>query len=189
MKIIIGISGASGVILGVELLKGLKSIEHCETHLVISNHAIQNLKIETAYTLKQVSALASAFYSENQMTASIASGTFKTDGMVVIPCSMKTLAAISNGYSSNLLQRAADVCLKEGRKLVLVPREAPLSKIHLRNMTTAVDSGCVIIPPVMTFYHHPQTIKNMIDYLISKIFQQFDLVYPEFKGWESPNNL
>ena len=137
MKLIIGISGASGVLLGVELIKALHSVAHCETHLVISKNALQVLKLETTYSLDQVTALASVFYYEDQLTARIASGSYKTDGMVVIPCSMKTLAAIANGYSSNLLQRAADVCLKEGRKVVLVPVEAPLSRIHLRNLASA----------------------------------------------------
>jgi 4-hydroxy-3-polyprenylbenzoate decarboxylase len=189
MRLIIGISGASGVLLGVELLKALQAVEHCETHLVISKNALQVLKLETNYSLKQVAALASEFYSEDQLTAEIASGSYKTDGMVIIPCSMKTLAAIANGYSGNLLQRAADVCLKEGRKLVLVPREAPLSRIHLRNLAAAADLGCVIVPPMLTFYQHPQSIQDMIDYLTGKIFMQFNLDYPGFKRWEPPDSL
>ena len=187
MRLIVGISGASGAVLGVELLKALHPVPGCETHLVISKNALRVLATETEYSPEQVYALANASYGEDELTAAIASGSFQTDGMVIIPCSMKTLAAITSGYSSNLLQRAADVCLKEGRKLVLVPREAPLSRIHLRNLTAAADLGCVIIPPVLTFYHHPQTIHDLIDYLIGKIFLQFNLDYPGFRGWESPD--
>jgi 4-hydroxy-3-polyprenylbenzoate decarboxylase len=187
MRLIVGISGASGVELGVELLKALHSVPGCETHLIISKNALRILETETAYSPEQVSALANASYAEDELTAVIASGSFQTDGMIIIPCSMKTLAAITGGYSSNLLQRAADVCLKEGRKMVLVPREAPLSRIHLRNLAAAAELGIVIIPPVLTFYHHPRTIQDMIDYLIGKIFLQFDLNYPGFRGWESPD--
>jgi 4-hydroxy-3-polyprenylbenzoate decarboxylase len=187
MRLIVGISGASGALLGVELLKALRFVKDCETHLVISKNALQVLEMETSTSPVEVYALASAHYAEDQLTAVIASGSYQTDGMVIIPCSMKTLAAITSGYSSNLLQRAADVCLKEGRKLVLVPREAPLSRIHLRNLAAAADLGCVIIPPVLTFYHHPQSIQDMIDYLIGKIFLQFQLDYPGFKQWESPD--
>ena len=189
MRLIIGISGASGVQLGVELLKALHAVADCETHLVISKNALQVLQLETNYSLEQVAALAHVSYSEDQLTARIASGSYKTDGMVVIPCSMKTLAAIVHGYSGNLIQRAADVCLKEGRKLVLVPREAPLSRVHLRNLSAAADLGCVIMPPMLTFYQHPQSIQDMIDYLTGKIFLQFNLDYPRFKGWESPESI
>ena len=189
MRLIIGISGASGVRLGVELLKALHAVADCETHLVISKNALQVLQLETNYSLEQVAALASVSYSEDQLTAPIASGSYKTDGMVVIPCSMKTLAAIVHGYSGNLIQRAADVCLKEGRKLVLVPREAPLSRVHLRNLSAAADLGCVIMPPMLTFYQHPKSIQDMIDYLTGKIFLQFNLDYPRFKGWESPESI
>lgn len=189
MKIIVGISGASGVLLGVELLKAFKAIENCETHLVISNNALTVLKTETTYTFADVIALASVSYTEDQLTAAIASGSYKTEGMVVIPCSMKTLSAIANGYSNNLLHRAADVCLKEGRKLVLVPREDPFSRIHLRNLAVAADMGCVIMPPMLTFYNHPQSIQDMIDYLIGKIFMQFNLDFPRFKEWKSPETL
>jgi len=121
------------------------------------------------------------------MSAAIASGSFKTEGMVVIPCSMRTLAAIASGNDGNLIQRAADVCLKEGRKVVLVPREIPLNRIHLRNLNTASEAGCVILPPMLTFYHHPQSIADMIDYLIGKIFLQFNLNYAKFAEWKTPS--
>jgi 4-hydroxy-3-polyprenylbenzoate decarboxylase len=185
MRLIVGISGASGAILGVELLKALQKAPDCETHLVISEHAAQTLMLETPYSPEEVQGLAKVYYSDNDLSAAIASGSYKTNGMVVAPCSMKTLAAIATGNANTLLQRAADVCLKEGRKVVLVPRETPLNLIHLRNLVAAAEAGCVILPPMLTFYHHPRSIQDLIDHLIGKIFLQFDLDYPGFKGWGS----
>lgn len=185
-KIIIGISGASGAILGVELLKAFRTYTSCETHLVISPDAVHTLHLETTFTLEQVTALANHFYSPNDLSAPLASGSCQTDGMVVIPCSMKTLAAISSGFTQNLLHRAADVCLKEGRKVVLVPRETPLNRIHLKNLNAAAEAGCIILPPMLTFYHHPQTIQDLIDPLIGKIFQQFGFDYPNYPSWVPP---
>ncbi|MEI8130981.1 MAG: UbiX family flavin prenyltransferase [Leptolinea sp.] len=186
MKLIVGITGASGAVLGIELLRALQTVSVCETHLVISKHAYETLHLETAYSVADVIALANVSYADDKMSAAIASGSFKTDGMIVIPCSMRTLAAIASGNDGNLIQRAADVCLKEGRKVVLVPREIPLNRIHLRNLNTASEVGCVILPPMLTFYHHPQSIEDMIDYLIGKIFLQFNLEYAKFKEWKSP---
>jgi 4-hydroxy-3-polyprenylbenzoate decarboxylase len=186
MRLIIGITGASGAILGVELLKALQSVSQCETHLVVSKHAIETIGLETSYSLDDVYKLATVSYAEDKISASIASGSFRTDGMVVIPCSMKTLAAIASGNDGNLIQRAADVCLKEGRKVVLVPRETPFNRIHLHNLATASEAGCVILPPMLTFYHHPQSIADMIDHLIGKIFQQFNLDYIKFTEWKTP---
>jgi flavin prenyltransferase len=186
MKLIIGVSGASGVILGVELLKALQTVPHCETHLVISRDAAQTLSLETPFKPQEVEAMANFAYPADDLSALIASGSFKTDGMVVVPCSMKTLAAVANGYTENLLQRAADVCLKEGRKVVLVPREAPLNRVHLKNLLAASEAGCVILPPMLTFYHQPLSIQEMIDHLIGKIFQQFDLDFPDFRAWKPP---
>lgn len=184
MRLIVGISGASGVILGVELLKVLRQMGGVETHLVITPHGAQTLRLETPYTLAQVQALADRVYSAADIAAPVASGSFRTDGMVVAPCSMNTLAAIANGLSSNLLQRAADVCLKEGRKVVLVPRETPLSRIHLRNMMLAAEAGCVILPPMLSFYHQPHSIQDLIDHLNAKILMQFGLLMPGFRGWK-----
>jgi 4-hydroxy-3-polyprenylbenzoate decarboxylase len=186
MRLIIGITGASGAILGIETLRALQTITQLETHLIISNHAIETINLETSYSLDEVVKLATVSYPEDKISASIASGSFRTDGMVVIPCSMNTLAAIANGYDGNLIQRAADVCLKEGRKVVLVPREMPLNRIHLRNLNNAAEAGCVILPPMLTFYHHPQSISEIIDYLIGKIFMQFNLAYPKLEEWKTP---
>jgi flavin prenyltransferase len=186
MRLIIGITGASGAILGIEFLRALQTIAHFETHLVISKHAMETIRLETTFTLAEVNNLATVSYAEDKISASIASGSFKTDGMVIIPCSMNTLAAIASGIDGNLIQRSADVCLKEGRKVVLVPREMPFNRIHLRNLKTAAEVGCVIIPPMMTFYHQPETISDMIDYLIGKIFLQFNLEFPKLKEWKTP---
>jgi flavin prenyltransferase len=186
MRLIIGITGASGAILGIEVLKALQTVADCETHLVISKHAMETIRLETSYSMVDVMKLATFTYPEDKISAAIASGSFKTDGMVIIPCSMKSLAEIASGNGGNLIQRAADVCLKEGRKVVLVPREMPLNRIHLRNLNAAAEAGCVILPPMMTFYHHPKSITEMIDYLIGKIFIQFNLEYPKFKEWETP---
>ncbi len=183
MRLIVGISGASGAILGVELLKALKKTPGVETHLVVSRHAEQTLALETSYTLADVAGLASAVYACDDVAAAIASGSFRTAGMAVVPCSMRTLAAIANGLSDNLLHRAADVCLKEGRKVVLVPREMPLSRVHLRNLLAASEAGCAIVPPMLTFYHKPETVRDMIDAVIAKVFAQFELEYDGFKGW------
>jgi 4-hydroxy-3-polyprenylbenzoate decarboxylase len=183
MRIIIGISGASGAILGVELLKALQREPGVETHLVISRHAVQTLALETRFSLEEVKALASVVYACDDVAAAIASGSFRTAGMAVVPCSMRTLAAIANGLSDNLLHRAADVCLKEGRKVVLVPREMPLSRVQLRNLLAASEAGCAIVPPMLTFYHKPETIQDMIDAVIAKVFAQFEMEYAGFKGW------
>jgi flavin prenyltransferase len=183
MRLIVGISGASGAILGVELLKALRRVPDVETHLVVSRHAEQTLALETSYSLDEVKALADAVYAPDDIAAVIASGSFRTAGMAVVPCSMRTLGAIANGLSDNLLHRAADVCLKEGRKVVLVPREMPLGRVHLRNLLAASDAGCVIVPPMLTFYHKPETIQDMVDAMIAKVFGQFGLEYEGFEGW------
>ena len=146
MRLIVGISGASGVILGYEMLKALKLLPDCEVHLVVTEGAVKNFECET-----DVCALADVVHSNKNMAASISSGSFKTDGMIVIPCSMKTVAGIAAGYADNLLLRSADVCLKEGRKVVIVPREMPLSRLHLRNIKEASDYGCVVVPPMISF--------------------------------------
>lgn len=182
-KIIIGISGASGAVLGVEMLKALKDMEDVESHLVISDSALETIDLETDYTQEEVLALADRVYDFYDMAADISSGSFKTEGMVIIPCSMKTLAGVACGYSENLLLRAADVTLKEGRKLVVVPREAPLGRIHLKNMLELKENGAVIIPPVMTFYNRLDSVEEMIDYLIGKILDQFGIEYAGLKRW------
>ena len=175
MRLIVGISGASGVVIAVELLRKLKVIEAVETHLIITEGAALTFKHETNFDLYDIKKLADVVYDVNEMDASIASGSFLTDGMVIVPCSMKTVAGIASGYAENLLLRAADVCIKENRKLVLVPREIPFSRIHLRNMKELADNNVVILPPMLTFYNVPSTIQQQIDHIIGKILMQFNL--------------
>lgn len=182
-RIIIGISGASGALLGVEMLKAIKRLPSVESHLIISDNSVLTLEQETHMKADDVKALADRVYDLYDMAADISSGSFKTDGMIIIPCSMKTLAGVANGFSDNLLLRAADVVLKEGRKLVVVPREAPFSRIHLRNMMTLSECGAVIIPPVMTFYSGQETAEEMAAYLTGKILDQFGIDYDGYKRW------
>ncbi len=181
-KLIVGISGATGAIYGIKLLEVLKHLG-IETHVVITDPAKRTILYETDYSLDQVKSLASYYYDINNIGAAIASGTFKVDGMVVIPCSVKTLSAIVNSYNVNLLIRAADVTLKEKRKLILVVREAPLHKGHLELMMKACDLGAIILPPMMAFYFRPKTLEDMIDHLIAKVLGLLGIEYSKFRGW------
>jgi len=188
-KIIVAMTGASGTMLGVRLLKALHETGEVETHLVISRGALAVLEDEDAAddgekALRQVEALADFVYAEDNLAASISSGSFRTEGMIILPCSMKTLSGIANAYDENLIIRAADVCLKEGRRLVVCPRETPLSAAHLRNMLTLKQDGAIIMPPVFTYYSHPKTLEEMENHFIGKVMQQFDLSYPAFHPWE-----
>lgn len=180
MRIIVGVTGASGAILAKRFLEELKKLD-AEIHLVVSENA--KLVIDEELKGKGLDKLANFTYDHKDFRAKIASGSFKTDGMVVIPCSMKTLAAIANGYSSDLICRAADVCLKEERKLILVPRESPLNLIHLRNMVTAKEAGAVIIPPVLSFYNNPNSVDDTIDYVVGKVFDSLGLDNKLYKRW------
>ena len=152
MRLIVAVTGASGVEMSIRLLAALREIPDMEIFLIVSRGAATTWKYETDRPLSDLKAMADHVFEENDMAAIIASGSFVTNGMIIMPCSMKTLAGIVSGYADNLIQRAADVCIKEGRKVVLVPREMPLSRIHLRNMSEAADLGCVIVPPMLTFY-------------------------------------
>jgi len=181
-RIIIGMSGASGVIYGVRLLELLRDTEY-ETHLIISEAGKLNIGIETDYKVENVLAMADVTYEHNNIAAAVASGSFLTAGMVVAPCTIKTLSGIANSYTENLLVRAADVCLKEKRKLVLVVRETPLHKGHLRLMAQAADMGAHILPPVPSFYHHPKTIQDIIDQTIGKIFDYMGIEHNLFQRW------
>jgi 4-hydroxy-3-polyprenylbenzoate decarboxylase len=181
-KIIVGISGASGSILGIRLLQELKG--KAETHLIITETAQKILEHETGFALSQVEKLATKSYKNSDFFASIASGSFKTDGMVIIPCSMKTLAGIASGFSDNLLLRCADVCLKERRKLVLVTRETPLSYIHIKNMKTASKAGAVILPPVLSFYSKPKTTDDMVNHIVGKALDMLDFENTLYKRWK-----
>ena len=181
-RIIVGISGASGVIYGVRCLQLLKRTDY-ETHLIISEAGKLNIQIETCYTADEVTAMADFVHDHNNMAASISSGSFITSGMVVVPCTIKSLSGIANSYSDNLLVRAADVVLKEKRKLCLVVRETPLHKGHLRLLSLAADMGAHILPPVPSFYHHPKTIEDIIDQTIGKIFDYFGIEHALFQRW------
>lgn len=182
MKIIVGISGATGIIYGVRLLEALCKLS-VETHLVMSHWAKETLALETDYSFEQVKQYADNFYENTNMGAAIASGSFKTNGMVVVPCSMKSLAAMAVGYSDSLLHRAADVIIKEKRKLVLVPRETPLSPIHLENMLKLANTGAVIMPPMPAFYHKPASIADIVDQHVGRILDQFGLENQLVKRW------
>ncbi|KEY60076.1 UbiX family flavin prenyltransferase [Serratia sp. DD3] len=188
-KLIVGISGASGVIYGVRLLQVLRSVEGVETHLVMSQAARQTLALETSLNLRDVQALADVVYDSRDIAASISSGSFKTMGMVILPCSIKTLSGIVNSYTDGLLTRAADVVLKERRPLVLCVRETPLHLGHLRLMTQAAELGAVIMPPVPAFYHRPQTLDDIIDQTVNRVIDQFDIELPQdlFTRWQGVN--
>jgi flavin prenyltransferase len=187
-RLIIGISGASGAIYGIRLLDVLRRVADVETHLVVSGAARQTIALETDYAVQAVEALADVTYRINEISAAIASGSYQTIGMVVIPCSMKTLAGIAYSLSDNLLLRAADVALKERRRLVVVVRETPLHLGHLRLMTQVTELGGVIMPPVPAFYHHPHTIDDIINQTVNRVLDQFAIELPEdlFQRWTGP---
>ncbi len=181
-RIIVGISGSSGSILGVRFLEVLKKMG-IETHLIITETAKKLIEHETKYKVRDVEKLASKVYDNSDFFAKIASGSFQTKGMVVIPCSMKTLGGIASGYSDNLLLRAADVCLKEKRKLILVTRETPLSYIHIENMRKVSLAGGVILPPVMTLYSKPKRIEEMVDHIVGKVLDSLGIENKVYKRW------
>lgn len=183
-RLVIGISGASGAILGIRILEELKNFSDIETHLVITKGGEITVKEETAYSVDEVKNLANIVYSVDDLSAQIASGSFETLGMIVAPCSMKTLAAVANGYAENLLLRAADVSLKENRPLILLTRETPLSKVHIKNMLAAKDAGATLFPPMLTFYNKPQTIDDMIDHIVGKTLLHFNLRAKNFKVYK-----
>jgi len=181
-RIIIGISGASGVIYGIETLKVLTRLNY-ETHLILTDAAKINISIETDYAVEEVTAQASVVHDNNDLAAVLASGSFSTMGMIVIPCSIKSLSAIANSYGSNLLVRAADVCLKEKRKLILVVRETPVHLGHIRLMEKAAESGAVIMPPVPAFYSRPETITDIVLHTVGKCLDQFQIEHKLFQRW------
>lgn len=185
-RLIVGISGASGAIYGVRLLQVLRDVAEVETHLVMSQAARQTLSLETDYSLRDVQALANVVHDARDIAANISSGSFKTAGMVILPCSIKTLSGIVHSYTDGLLTRAADVVLKERRPLVLCVRETPLHLGHLRLMTQAAELGAVIMPPVPAFYHRPQSVMDIVDQTVNRIVDQFDIELPEdlFTRWQ-----
>ena len=182
-KIIVGITGASGVIYGIRLLEILNKLK-IETHLILTNSATKVLKHETNYKEKEIISLATHYYDENNIAASLASGSFKTDSMVIIPCSAKTLAGIATGYSTNLVLRAAEVCIKERRKIVLVPRETPVSSIQLKNMLNVTNAGVIVLPASPGFYHKPKKVNDLVDHVVGKVLDSLDIEHELFKRWE-----
>ena len=182
-RLIIGMTGATGAIFGVRILEALKDCD-VESHLVISNWARRTIEHETPYTVKQVCALANVYHNSANMAAKISSGSFITDGMVVIPCSMRTLSGIAHGYGEHLIHRAADVILKERRRLVLVVRESPLSELHLENMLKLARAGASIIPPMPAFYNHPKSIDDIVDHIVARVLDQFGITARFAKRWD-----
>lgn len=182
-RIVVGITGASGAILGIKLLEFLKKTDF-ETHLIITDIAKRIIEHETDHKVKDVEKLADCVYDNNDLFAPIASGSFKFSGMVIIPCSMKTLGGIASGYSDNLLLRVADVCLKERRKIILVTREMPLSQIHIENMEKVSRAGGIILPPVLSFYSKPKDINDMVNHVIGKVLDILDIENDVYKRWK-----
>jgi polyprenyl P-hydroxybenzoate and phenylacrylic acid decarboxylases len=182
-RLVIGISGASGASLGIQMLEILRQNPEWESHLVISKGAEETIKQETEYRVEDVMELADKVYSIKDIGANIASGTFRTEGMVIVPCSMKTVAGIAYGYSDNLLLRAADVTVKERRKLVLVSRESPLSTIHLRNMLMLSELGAIIMPPMITYYNKPHDLNDLNRHIIGKVLDRFGIEVNGFNRW------
>lgn len=187
-RLIVGFSGASGVIYGIRLLEVLRGVEEVETHVIISNAAKRTILLETNYTVAQVEALADQLYNFKDIAASVSSGSFKTMGMVIVPCAIKTLSGIAHSYSDNLILRAADVVLKDRRKLVLVLRETPLHLGHVRLMAQAIELGAIIMPPMPAFYHRPQTVDDIINQSVNRLLDLFDIELEEdlFKRWQGP---
>jgi 4-hydroxy-3-polyprenylbenzoate decarboxylase len=183
MKYFVSIGGASGSIYGIRLQQELNKARH-EVHLVISEEAKKIINHETRYTYNAIKKKAAVVYDNNDLYAGPASGSFPLDGMIVIPCSMKTLSAIANGYGDSLTSRAASCCLKEGRKLILVLRETPLDVPGIRNMLAAKESGAIILPAMPAFYHQPKNIEELVDFIVGKVFDQLDLQHSLFKRWK-----
>ena len=186
MRLIIGMSGASGVIYGIRLLEVLSRVEQVETHLVLSDSAKLNIAIETDRSAKEIQALADEVYSNRDIAARLASGSFKTDGMIVAPCAVKTLSAIANSYTDSLLVRAADVVLKERRRLVLVPRETPLHTGHCELLLKASQMGAILAPPMPAHYINPQTVDDLVDHHVGRILDLFDLDPGLVQRWQGP---
>lgn len=182
-RLIIAITGATGVIYGIRLLQVLRDIPGVETHLLISEAGVLNLHQELDMKRKDVEALADVVHNVRDVGAAIASGSFQSDGMIIAPCSMKTLAAVAHGFSDNLIARAADVVLKERRRLVLMVRETPFNLAHLRNMTAVTEMGGIIFPPLPGFYHRPATIAEMVDHTIGRVLDLFDIQHSLTPRW------
>jgi 4-hydroxy-3-polyprenylbenzoate decarboxylase len=189
LRLVLAITGASGVIYGIRALEALKQLG-IETHLILSEWGEKTIKIETDKDGQYVRSIATKVYDDHNMAAPVSSGSFMTDGMAVVPCSMKTLASIANGFDDSLISRAAGVCIKESRKLVVVPREAPLSKIHLENMAKLASVNNVVIMPAMPgFYHRPKTMDELVDHVVGKVLDQFGIEHDLFTRWGGNNRI
>ncbi|CAM5545694.1 non-oxidative hydroxyarylic acid decarboxylases subunit B [Streptomyces purpurascens] len=184
MRLIVGMTGATGAVFGVRLLENLRELPEVETHLVLSRWARTTIELETGLSVAEISALADVTHPPEDQGATISSGSFTTDGMVIVPCSMKTLAGIRAGYAEGLVGRAADVVLKERRRLVLVPRETPLSEIHLENMLALTRLGAQMVPPMPAFYNRPASVEDIVDHITARVLDQFELPAPAAKRWE-----
>lgn len=182
-RLIVAISGASGVIYGIRILEVLSGMPEIETHLILTRGARITMELETSLTAQHVEHMAATSHSPDNLAASLSSGSFRTAGMIVAPCSMKSLSMIAASHNDNLLVRAADVTLKERRKLVLITRETPLHLGHLRAMTAVTEMGGVILPPVPSFYHRPRTIEDIVDQTVGKALDQFDIPHNLFERW------
>jgi len=185
-RIVVGISGASGAIYGIRLMEVLKG--RLETHLIISDLGRETISLETSYTVADVEGMASYVHGFHDLTAPLSSGSFRTEGMIILPCSIKTLSAVANSYSANLMARAADVTLKERRRLVLAVRETPLHTGHLRLMLQASEMGAVLFPPVPGFYHRPKTLDDIVDHSVGKILDLFDIEHDLFNRWDGKSD-
>lgn len=186
-RLIVAVTGATGATYAHRLLLSLKAQGHIETHVLVSNAGWLNLKHELNLDKSDLAQLADVLYNVRDVGATLASGSFKTAGMLVVPCSMKTLASIAHGLSDNLISRAADVILKERRRLVLMVRETPFNLAHLRNMTAVTEMGGVIYPPLPTFYHHPKDLTEMVDQTLSRVLDMFDIEQPAPLEWQGIN--
>jgi 4-hydroxy-3-polyprenylbenzoate decarboxylase len=186
-RLVIAITGATGAVYGVRLLQVLQAIPAVETHLVVSDAAVLTLHQETGMQRREVEALADVVHKQHNVGAAIASGSFQSDGMIVAPCSMKTLASVAHGLSDNLVARAADVALKERRRLVLMVRETPFNLAHLRNMTAVTEMGGIIFPPLPSFYHRPQSIAEMVDHTVARVLDLFSIEQQLAPRWSGLN--
>jgi 4-hydroxy-3-polyprenylbenzoate decarboxylase len=185
LRLVVGISGGSGVIYGIRLLEVLRELK-VDTHLIMSTAGKETIVLETDWKVAQVESLASKVYAFNDIASSLSSGSFQTDGMVIMPCSMKTLAGVASGYSDNLILRAAEVTLKERRPLILVPRETPFTAIHIENLLKVARSGGIIVPAMPAFYHRPKEISELVDHLVGKVLDLLKLEHTLYRRWSGP---
>ena len=188
MVLIIAITGATGAIYGIRLLEVLSTLKGVETHLIISETGETTIKCETGWTVENVKKLASRTYEFKDLASRLSSGSFQRDGMIIVPCTVKTMSALAHSFSDNLIVRAGDVTLKERKKLVLVVRETPLHLGHLRSMAQLTEMGAIIMPPVPAFYHHPESVQDIIDHIVGKILDTMEIKHNLFQRWPGCNS-